>query len=138
MQKIFYVKSPCFSFAIANFNVKVLLHSDIMVGVRYGPKTNRTEISVGFAVTRGGSGPSCKTAIMIVSSLIDLVDRSKIFYIKISVVHRWELPGNYPVFTMVMVVYHYVWRIIITPDFCITYTIMKKNQVNQLIYIYNN
>ena len=22
--------------------------------------------------------------------------------------HRWELPGNYPVFTVVMVIYHYV------------------------------
>ena len=34
--------------------------------------------------------------------------------------HRWELPGNYPVFSMVMVIYHYVeiiWRILITPDF---------------------
>ena len=32
--------------------------------------------------------------------------------------HRWELPGKYPVFTVVMVIYHYVeriWRIIITP-----------------------
>ena len=25
--------------------------------------------------------------------------------------HRWELPGNYPVFTVVMVIYHYVERI---------------------------
>ena len=34
--------------------------------------------------------------------------------------HRWELPGNYPNFTMLMVIYHYVeriWRIIITPNF---------------------
>ena len=34
--------------------------------------------------------------------------------------HRWELPGNYPVFTVVMVIYHYVeitWRILVTPDF---------------------
>ena len=32
--------------------------------------------------------------------------------------HRWELPGNYPVFTVVMVIYHYVeriWRILVTP-----------------------
>ena len=32
----------------------------------------------------------------------------------------WELPGNYPVFTMVMVIYHYVeriWRVIIDPNF---------------------
>ena len=32
--------------------------------------------------------------------------------------HRWGLPGNYPVFTVVMVIYHYVeriWRIIVTP-----------------------
>ena len=34
--------------------------------------------------------------------------------------HRWELPGNYPVFTAVMVIYHYVeriWRILVTPIF---------------------
>ena len=34
--------------------------------------------------------------------------------------HRWKLPGNYPVFTVVMVIYHYVeiiWRIIVTPNF---------------------
>ena len=34
--------------------------------------------------------------------------------------HRWELLGNYPVFTVVMVVYHYVeriWRILVTPIF---------------------
>ena len=32
--------------------------------------------------------------------------------------HRWGLTGNYPVFTMVMVIYHYVeriWRILVTP-----------------------
>ena len=31
--------------------------------------------------------------------------------------HRWELPGNYPVFTMVMLIYHYVeriWRILVS------------------------
>ena len=34
--------------------------------------------------------------------------------------HRWELPGNYPVFTVVMAIYHYVeriWRILVTPIF---------------------
>ena len=34
--------------------------------------------------------------------------------------HRWGLPGNYPVFTVVMVIYHYVeriWRILVTPIF---------------------
>ena len=34
--------------------------------------------------------------------------------------HRWELPFNYPVFTVVMVIYHYVeiiWRILVTPNF---------------------
>ena len=42
--------------------------------------------------------------------------------------HRWELPGNYPVFTVVMVIYHYVeriWRILVTPVFCITYMIIN-------------
>ena len=34
--------------------------------------------------------------------------------------HRWELPGNYPVFAVVMVIYHYVeriWRILVAPNF---------------------
>ena len=34
--------------------------------------------------------------------------------------HRWELPGNYSVFTMVMVIYYYferIWRVLVTPDF---------------------
>ena len=42
--------------------------------------------------------------------------------------HRWELPGNYPVFTVVMVIYHYVeriWRIIVTPIFYITCMIIN-------------
>ena len=42
--------------------------------------------------------------------------------------HRWEFPRNYPVFTVVMVIYHYVergWIILITPNFGITYTIMN-------------
>ena len=42
--------------------------------------------------------------------------------------HRWELTGNYPVFTVVMVVYHNVeriWRILVTPIFNITYMIIN-------------
>ena len=42
--------------------------------------------------------------------------------------HRWELSGNYPVFTVVMVIYYYVeriWRIIVTPVFCITYMVIN-------------
>ena len=34
--------------------------------------------------------------------------------------HMWELPDNYPVFTVVMVIYHYVeriWRITVTSNF---------------------
>ena len=34
--------------------------------------------------------------------------------------HIWELPGNYPVFAVSMVIYHYVeriWRILVTTDF---------------------
>ena len=41
-----------------------------------------------------------------------------------------------------MVIYHYIekiWRILVTPDFCIAYMTMKIIiQVNWLIYIYNN
>ena len=34
--------------------------------------------------------------------------------------HIWELPANYPIFIVVMVIYHYVekiWRIIVAPNF---------------------
>ena len=58
-----------------------------------------------------------------ISTKIDMVS-SRLFYpFGISSArdyHRWELPGNYPVFTVVMVIYHYIeriWRIIFTPNF---------------------
>ena len=47
---------------------------------------------------------------------------------KNSLDHRWKLPGNHPVFTMVLVICHYIeriWRNLITPIF-IRYTIIKK------------
>ena len=66
----------------------------------------------------------CATEFM--SSVLDLEETwAEATYIG----HRWELPGNYPVFTVVMVIYHYferIWRILVTPDFCITYTTMKR------------
>ena len=37
-----------------------------------------------------------------------------------TVAHRWDLPGNYPVFTTLMVIYYYIeiiWRILVTPVF---------------------
>ena len=37
-----------------------------------------------------------------------------------SLVHKWELTGYYPVFTVVMAIYHYVeiiWRILVTLNF---------------------
>ena len=43
--------------------------------------------------------------------------------------HIWELSGNYPVFTMVLVIYYYVekiLRILVILNFCITYMIMKN------------
>ena len=42
---------------------------------------------------------------------------------------RRKLLGNWPIFTVVMLIYHYVeriWKNIITPLFCITYTIVNK------------
>ena len=38
-------------------------------------------------------------------------------------IHRWELPGNYPVSVVVMVIYHYferIWIILVTPNFPFT------------------
>ena len=43
--------------------------------------------------------------------------------------HIWELPGNYPLFTVVMVIYHYIernWRVLVTPNFCIKYRTINK------------
>ena len=40
-------------------------------------------------------------------------------YLSRPTLHRLELPGNYPVFAVVMVIYHYVeriWKIIVTPN----------------------
>ena len=40
--------------------------------------------------------------------------------VRCSIKHRWELPGNYPFFTVAMVIYHYVeriWRILVTHHF---------------------
>ena len=42
--------------------------------------------------------------------------------------NRWELPGNYPFFTVVMVIYHYVeriWIILVAPIFNIIYIIIN-------------
>ena len=39
-----------------------------------------------------------------------------------------ELPGNYPIFTVVMAIYHYIeriWRILVTPILYITYMIIN-------------
>ena len=55
-----------------------------------------------------------------------------------------EIGGNdnSPDSLNVMANYHYVvriWKILVTPNFWITYTILKNIiQVNQLIYIYNH
>ena len=38
----------------------------------------------------------------------------------VGIEHRWELPGNYPLLTVLMVIYHCVeriWRILVTPNF---------------------
>ena len=56
--------------------------------------------------------------------------------------HIWELPGNYPVFTVVMVVYHYVERtgiILVTTNFLINiYDHEKHYPVDQVINIYKH
>ena len=37
--------------------------------------------------------------------------------------HRWELPGNYPIFAVLL--YLENWMILVTPNFCIKYSIIK-------------
>ena len=46
-------------------------------------------------------------------------------------VPSWELPGNYPVSTVVMVIYHYVeriWKILVTPNF--SYNIYNQESLS--------
>ena len=53
--------------------------------------------------------------------------------------HRWELPDNYPVFAVVMVIYHYVqriWRVLVTPLLFITYMTMNKYYPGEPINIH--
>ena len=54
-------------------------------------------------------------------------------------VHRWELPGNYLVFTVVMVIYHYIERIqiiLVTQIVCITYRITNKHDPGEPVNIH--
>ena len=49
-----------------------------------------------------------------------------------------ELPVNFSVFTMIILIYHYVeriWRILVTLNFCITYMIMKKYYLGESVKI---
>ena len=58
---------------------------------------------------------------------------------KIMVKHQWELPGNYPVFIVVMAIYHYVDRIgdfLLPLIFCITYTIIRKHYTGEPVNIH--
>ena len=53
--------------------------------------------------------------------------------------HRWELPGNYPVFTVVIVIYHYVeriWEFLLTPFFNITYMIINIYYMGEPVNIH--
>ena len=48
-----------------------------------------------------------------------VISRLKVDLLR-TVGHRWELPGNYPDLTMVIVIYHNIeriWRILVTPVF---------------------
>ena len=51
--------------------------------------------------------------------------------------HRWELPGNYPVFTLVMVIYHYVeriWRILVTSHSVLNSSALDKSISKEIDY----
>ena len=53
--------------------------------------------------------------------------------------HWWELPGKYPFFTVVMVIYHYVertWRILVTPDFLYNIYDHEKHYPGELVNIH--
>ena len=53
--------------------------------------------------------------------------------------HRCKLPGNYPVLTVVMVIYHYderIWRIIVIPIFNITYIFINIYYPGEPLNIY--
>ena len=75
----------------------------------------------------------------ICSDWLEFTKRAADSAIEQSPCHIWELPGCYPVFTVVMVIYQYVDRILIilgTPIFCITYTIMYDYYAGEPVNIH--
>ena len=53
--------------------------------------------------------------------------------------HRWELSGNYPVFTMVMAIYHYIeiiGELLLPVIFCIAYINIKTYYPGEIVNIY--
>ena len=80
-------------------------------------------IDVLTSFSRGGTGVPCPPLLCLIGAIFIPSDCSA----SGGWWHRWELPGNYPVFTVVMVIYHYVeriWRILVTPIF--TYNIYDR------------
>ena len=60
-------------------------------------------------------------------------------FTSLSLSHTWEFPGNYPVFAVVMVIYHYVERIrriIVASNFCIIYTINNEYYPGEAVNIH--
>ena len=55
--------------------------------------------------------------------------------------HRWDLPGDYPISSMVMLIYHYVEiieELLLLLIVCITHTIMKQYYPVKPVNIYIN
>ena len=51
----------------------------------------------------------------------------------------WELSGNYPIFTVEMIIYHYVekiWIVLVTPIFLIKYMVTTKCYPGELVNIH--
>ena len=51
----------------------------------------------------------------------------------------WELPGNYPIFDVLMLIYHYIdtiGEILLRLIFCITYVIIKKYYPGEPVHIH--
>ena len=75
----------------------------------------------GIGVEEGGDpGGPPPSAFVIDHAIVIIVYAIYAVYAVCGGGHRWELPGNYPVFTVVMANYHYVariWRILVTPNF---------------------
>ena len=92
-------------FRVGAFDSVLLMVMSVLVGFSMLLRIISAFFSVSFG---GGSGIGLSSIVMKWRS-----------FVLPCLWRRWELPGNYHIFTVVMVIYHYVeriWRILLTPN----------------------